>query len=164
MQPRAHALLLAAVLLSLVPADQAPAQRTPVLRDVKVVQVEPTVEAKPEKVKEDFAPTVAQDMLRNALKYSGFEIGESPISAHIVLEEFSSGSAAKRMLVGFGSGRSTVAGRLVLLDAEKKELASVPIKTRGDVMFSAYQSGDAQRKQATSSFEQKLIEEIARLK
>jgi len=31
-------------------------------------------------------------------------------------------------------------------------------------MFSSYRSGNTRRTQATSSFEQKLIEEIARLK
>ena len=70
-------------------------------------------------------------MLRNALKNSGFEIGELPVSAHILLEEFTAGSKAKRIMVGFGLGRSTVAGRLVFLDAEKKELANVPLKVRG---------------------------------
>lgn len=164
MSPRTHALLFAVVFLPLVQPCQVSGQGTPVLKDVKVVQVEPTVVPNPDKVKQEGAPTAAQDMLRNALKQSGFEIGESPISAHIVLEEFSSGSTAKRMLVGFGSGRSTVAGRLVFVDAEQKELANIPIKTRGDYWLSSYQSGGTQQKQASSSFERKLIEEIARLK
>ena len=90
------------------------AQGTAVLKDVKVVQVEPTRVANPAKVKDETAPNAAEGMLRSALTSSGFEIGESPIRAHIVLEEYSSGSKAKRMLVGFGSGRSTVAGRLIL--------------------------------------------------
>ena len=38
-------------------------------------------------------------------------VEEAPIRAHIVLDEFSSGSTAKRLLVGFGSGRSTVEGK-----------------------------------------------------
>lgn len=164
MQPRVRSLLLAVALPSLVLAQQGLAQHTPVLRDVKVVQVEQTLVANPAKVKDETAPNTAENMLRSALTSSGFEAGESPIRAHLVLEEYSSGSTAKRMLVGFGSGRSTVAGRLIFTDADQKELASVPLKVRGNFMFSSYQSGDTQRKQATSSFEKKLIEEIARLK
>jgi hypothetical protein len=164
MHLKRHVLPFAVALLSMVWPTQADAQGTAVLRDLKVVLVEATVVANPDKVKEDGAPAATEDMLRNALKNSGFEIGESPVSAHILLEEFTSGSKAKRIMVGLGSGRSTVAGRLVFLDAGKQELANVPIKARGDLMFSSYQSGSTQRKQATSSFEQKLLEAIASLK
>jgi len=135
-----------------------------VLRDVKIVQVEPTLVANPAKVKDEAAPNTAENMLRSALTSSGFEIGESPIRAHLLLEEFSSGSTAKRVLVGFGSGRSTVAGRLIFTNADQKELASIPLKVRGNFMFSSYDSSGQQRKEAVSSFEKKLIEEIARLK
>jgi Domain of unknown function (DUF4410) len=135
-----------------------------ILRDVKVVQVTTTVVANPDKVKEESAPAAVQEMLQRALRTSNFEVGDAPISAHIVLEEFSSGSTAKRMLVGFGSGRSTVAGRLVFCDAEGKELANVKIKSRGELMFSSYQGDGTQRKQAVSSFERTLAQEIAKLK
>lgn len=139
-------------------------QRVTILRDVKTIQVKPTVVANPDKVKEDFAPTLVADMLRNVLRDSNFEVADAPVSAHLVLEEFSSGSTAKRVLVGFGSGRSTVAGRLVIQDSENKELASVRIRVRGNLMFSGYQGDNTQRRQASNAFEQKLMEEIARLK
>jgi hypothetical protein len=164
MQPRVHTLRVALALLSLVLPQQVLAQSTPVLRDVKIVQVEPTLVANPAKVKDEAAPNTAENMLRSALTSSGFEIGESPIRAHLLLEEFSSGSTAKRVLVGFGSGRSTVAGRLIFTNADQKELASIPLKVRGNFMFSSYDSSGQQRKEAVSSFEKKLIEEIARLK
>jgi hypothetical protein len=139
-------------------------QRAAILRDVTVVQVNPTVVNDPSKVKEEFAANLVEASLRNALLNSNFEVGESPIRAHIVLEEFSSGSLAKRFIVGFGAGRSTVAGRLIFQDQDGSELANVPIRVRGSLLFSAYQGGNTQRRQATSSFDQKLIEEIARLK
>ena len=139
-------------------------QRVRILQDVKVIQVNPTVVPNPQKVKEDFAPTVVEDSLRNALRNANFEVGDASIRAHIVLDEFSSGNAAKRMLVGFGSGRSTVDGRLILADAEGKELANVRIRVRGSLLWSGYQGSNTQRRQATNSFDQRLMEEIARLK
>jgi hypothetical protein len=148
----------------LIVASSASAQRATILRDVKTVQVNATVVPNPEKIKEDFAPNVVADSLRNALKMSNFEVGDAPMRAHIVLEEFTSGSTAKRVLVGFGAGRSTVAGRLVFSDAQGKELYSVPVKVRGNLLFSGYQGGNTQRRQATAAFDQKLIEEIARIK
>lgn len=154
------ALAAALVLLAAFPTG---AQRARVLRDVKIIQISPTVVANPDKVKEDFAPTLVEDSLRNALRNANFEIGEAPLKAHIVLEEFSSGNAAKRLLVGFGSGRSTVEGRLVIQDASG-ELANVRMRVRGNFLFSGYQGGNTQRRQATNAFDQKLAEEIARLK
>jgi hypothetical protein len=158
-----RALLLTMTFLLCVAAD-ASAQRARVLRDVKAIQVDPTVVANPDKVKEDFAPTLVEDSLRNALRDANFEIGEAPVRAHVVLDEFSSGSTAKRMLVGFGAGRSTVEGRLVFQDAGGQELASVKIRVRGELLWSGYQGGNTQRRQATNAFEQRLTEEIARLK
>ena len=140
------------------------AQRARILKDIKTIQVNSTVVNKPDKVKEDFAPTLIEDSLRNALKDSNFEVGEAPIRAHIVLDEFSSGSTAKRFLVGFGAGRSTVDGRLVFQNEKGEELASVRLKVRGNLLFGGYQGGNTQRRQATNAFEQRLIEEIARLK
>jgi hypothetical protein len=137
-----------------------------VLKDVKQIKVEDTVVAKKEKVKEDFAPNLMTDSLRNTLRNSNFEVVDSgaPVRAHIVLNEFSSGSAAKRLMVGMGSGRSTVDANLVLQDESGKELANVHIRVRGNLMWSGYQGGNTQRRQATNSFEQRLAEEIARLK
>jgi hypothetical protein len=140
-------------------------QRAAILRDVKAVQVNATVVANPEKVKEDFAANLMQNSLRNALRNANFETPETaPIRAHIVLDEFSSGSTAKRFVVGFGAGRSTVDGRLVFQDETGKELANVRIRVRGNLAWSAYQGGNRQRAQATNAFDQRLSEEIARLK
>ncbi len=134
------------------------------LAGVKTVQVDPTVVPKAEKVKEEHAPNQVTDSLRNALKDTNFEIGEAPIRAHIVLDEFTSGSMAKRFMVGFGAGRSTIDCRLVIQDASGKELASRRIRVRGNLLFSPYQGDNTQRRQAVSSFEQRLIEEIEKLK
>lgn len=141
------------------------AQRSMVLRDVGAVQVDPTVIANADKVKEEFAAVLMQDSLRNAFRSSNFDTPASaPIRAHIVLHEFSSGSQTKRLLVGMGAGRSTVDGSLVIQDAEGKELANVKIRVRGNLAWSSYQGGNTQRAQATNSFDRRLIEEIARLK
>jgi hypothetical protein len=141
------------------------AQRAAVLRDVKAIQVDPTVVADPDRVEEDFAANLMQDSLRNALRNANFETPESAtVKAHIVLDEFSSGSKTKRILVGLGAGRSTVDGRLVFQDAGGRELANVRIRVRGNLAWSSYQGSDRQRAQATNSFDRKLMEEIARLK
>ena len=139
-------------------------QRIALLRDVKIIQVEPTVVSNPAKVKEDFAANLVRDSLTNALKRANFDIGEAPMRAHMTLDEFTSGSVAKRFVVGFGAGRSTVSGRLIFQDADGKEIANIPIKVRGQLLFSAYQGGDTQRQQATTSFERTLLEQIEKLK
>jgi hypothetical protein len=106
-----------------------------------------------------------QDSLRNALRNANFETPESgTLRAHIVLDEFSSGSKTKRLLVGMGAGRSTVDGRLVIQDALGKELANIKIRVRGNLAWNAYQGANTQRSQATNSFDRRLMEEIARLK
>jgi hypothetical protein len=93
-----------------------------------------------DKVKADFAPVLMQDALGNALRDSNFETPESaPIRAHIVLDEFTSGSAAKRFVVGMGAGRSTVDGRLVIQGEDGKELANTRIRVWGKLAWSAYQ-------------------------
>jgi uncharacterized protein DUF4410 len=142
------------------------AQSSQLLKGVKQIAVEDTIVGNKEKVKEDFAPALVADSLRNALKGSNFEVVESgaAVRSHVVLDEFSSGSAAKRFVVGLGAGRSTVAGRLVFQDQTGKELANIPIRVRGNLAWSSYQGGNTQRRQATNSFEQRLSEEIARLK
>jgi uncharacterized protein DUF4410 len=142
----------------------AQAQTSKPLAGVKTIQVDPTVVPEAGKVKEEHAPNQVADSLRNALKDANFEIGEAPIRAHIVLDEFTSGSTAKRFMVGFGAGRSTVDCRLVLQDSDGKELASRRIRVRGNLIFSPYQGNNTQRRQAVSSFEQRLLEEIETLK
>jgi hypothetical protein len=160
-----HLLATAILLVSVIAITNAQ-QRQAILRGVKTIQIEPTIVSQPQKVKEDYAPTIVQDALRNALRDANFEVVEepAPIRAHMVLDEFSSGSAAKRLVVGFGAGRSTVSARLVFQDADGKELVNVPIKVRGNLLFSSYQGGNNQRRQATAAFDQRLTEEIARLR
>lgn len=160
---RARVLTLTMVLAGLVLSAEVAGQRAHVLRDIKAIQVDPTVINNPDKVKEDFAPALMEDSLRNALSNANFEVTESDVRAYIALDEFSSGSTAKRFLVGFGAGRSTVDGRLIFKDS-KGELANVRIRVRGNLLFGGYQGANTQRRQATNSFEQKLQEEIARLK
>ena len=110
----------------------AQAQTPKPLAGVKTIQVDPTVVPEAGKVKEEYAPNQVADSLRNALKDANFEIGEAPIRAHIVLDEFTSGSTAKWFMVGFGAGRSTVDCRLVLQDSDGKELVSRRIRVRGE--------------------------------
>jgi hypothetical protein len=154
--------LLVLTVVVVMVASVAHAQKP--LAGVKTVQVDPTVVPKAEAVKEEHAPNQVADSLRNALRNANFEIGEAPVRAHIVLDEFTSGSMAKRFVVGFGAGRSTIDCRLVLQDADGKELASKRIRVRGNLIFSPYQGDNTQRRQAVSSFEQRLIEEIEKLK
>lgn len=135
------------------------------LRDAKTVQVDATVVAKPANVKEASAPNLVQDSLRAALRNANVDVAESaPIRAHIVLDEFTSGSAAKRFMIGFGAGRSTIDCHLVLQDADGKELANVPIRVRGNLVWSPYQGNNTQRRQAVNSFDQRILEEIEKMK
>jgi hypothetical protein len=136
-----------------------------VLANVRRIQIDPTVIAQPEKVKDSLAANLVRFDLRAAVRDAYLEEGDSPIRAHIVLDEFSRESTAKR-LIGFGTGRSTstVDGRLVIQDASGKELASVKIHVRGSVAFSPDEGYNPQGHQPTSDFEKRLLEEIERLK
>lgn len=146
-------------------AQSAPAPTSAPLRDVKAIQVESTVVANPEQVKEASAPNLVQDSLKNAFRSANIEIADSaPVKAHIVLDEFSSGSTAKRVLIGMGAGRSTVTCHLVIVGADGKELSNTKIHVRGNLVWSPYQGNNTQRRQAVTSFEQKLLEEIERMK
>ena len=49
------------------------------------------------------------------------------------LKEFTSGSAAKRFIVGFGAGRATIIADLVIRDASGKPIARKNIKTNGQL-------------------------------
>ena len=156
---------LCLMLASLAVAVEKPKGEKPkLLEGVKVVQVDPTVIAKPENVKEDHAANQVADSLKRAFRDADFEIGDSPIRAHIVLNEFTSGSTAKRFMIGMGAGRSTVDCNLVIQDAEGKELYNKKIRVRGNLAWSSYQGGDTQRRQAVNSFEQRILEEIEGLK
>src|SRR5215469_14399511 len=116
-----------------VQAQNSGLQRSAILRDVKSVKVEATVVPNADMVKDTSAPNLVQDSLRNAFRSANIEVADSaPIRAHIVLDEFTSGSTAKRFVVGFGAGRSTVDCRLVVQDADGKELSNVKIRVRGN--------------------------------
>lgn len=144
--------------------DKAPASPG-ILHGVKAVQVEPTVVPNPAKVKEAYAPNLVQDSLRSALRNAGFEVADSaPVRAHVVLDAFTSGSTAKRALIGFGAGRSAVACHLVLKDASGNELANTKIRVRGSLVLSPYQGNNTQRRQAMSSLDQRFLEEIEKMK
>jgi len=140
------------------------AQTSGPLKDVKMIQVDSTIVSNHIKVKEPAAPNLVQDILKNAIRTANIEIGEAPIRAHVVLDEFTSGSTAKRVLIGLGAGRSTVTCRLVIQNAEGKEIANTKIHVRGNLAYSPYEGNNTQRRQAVSSLEQKLLEEIERLK
>jgi len=157
--------LCLALMVYKVSAQNNEPQPSAPLRDVKTIQVEPTVVPNAEKVKDPSAPNLVQDSLKNALRIANIEIAENaPVRAHIVLDEFTSGSMAKRFWVGMGAGRSAVTCRLVLQDSSGKELANTKIHVRGNLAFSPYQGNNTQRRQAVSSFEQRLLEEIERMK
>ena len=164
MRLRTSVAVAVVVSLLLVAGALAAEKTAKVLAGVKTVQVEETVVPNPSKVKEDHAANQVMDSLKRALRDADIEVGEAPIRAHLVLDEFTSGSMAKRFMVGFGAGRSTVDCRLVFTDASGKELFSKRIRVRGNLIFSPYQGDNTQRRQAVNSFEQKLIEEIEGLK
>jgi hypothetical protein len=136
-----------------------------VLENVTKIQVGPTIIAQPEKVKDAMAANLVRFDLRAALRDALFEEGSSPIRAHFVLDEYSPESTTKR-LMGFGTGRSinTVDGKLVIQDADGKELASVKIHVHGSVGSSPADGNNTQGRQPTSDFERRLLEEIERLK
>jgi hypothetical protein len=135
-----------------------------ILENVKTIQVDPTVIPNPDKVKDAAAADHVQESLRGALRRADFEIGESPVRAHIVLDEVTSGNFAQRFVIGFGAGRSTVAGHVVFVDGAGKEIANVRIRVRGSLAWGAYQGGKTQGREASNSFEQRLFEEIKKLK
>jgi hypothetical protein len=153
---------LAAVLglfLVCLPAKAGP------LTGVKAVQVDPTQVPDPGKVKETWAANWIHDQLAAALQQTGFQAGDAPIHAWVVLDEFTSGSTAKRVLVGMGAGRSSITATIVFQDtASSKQIASTKIHVRGSLIFSPYEGGNTQTRQAENSFEQKAVEEIEKLK
>ena len=136
-----------------------------VLENVRKIQVDPTVIEQPGKVKDAVAASLVRYDLRAAVRDALLEEGDSPIRAHIVLDEFSSEGTAKR-LMDFGTGRSirTVEGTLVVLGAGGKELASVRIHFRGSIAFDPAEGNPGQGRQPASEFEQRLLQEIERLK
>lgn len=134
------------------------------LTGVKAIQVDPTVVSNSERVKEAWAANWVHDKLVAALQETGFQTGDAPIHANIVLDEFTSGSMAKRFLVGLGAGRSSITANMILEDASGKHLSATRIHVRGALIFSPYEGGNTQTRQAENSFQQKLVEEIEKLK
>jgi Domain of unknown function (DUF4410) len=161
MRSRFVKILLAAVIAMLMAGA---AQARGPLAGVKTVQVDDTVVGNEKKVKETQGPNQVADSLRMALRNADFEIGDAPVRAHIVLDEFTSGNQAERSLVGFGAGRSTIDCRLVIQDAQGKELANAKIHVHGRLLGSPESGGNTQRRQAMNAFEQRLLEEIEKLK
>jgi hypothetical protein len=157
----AQALFVSTLLTAVALSAQQPA---PALHDVKAVQVQPTVVANPDKVKEQDAAALVQDSLKDALSHARIEVADgAPVRAHVVLDEFTAGSAAKRMTVGFGSGRASIACHLVLEDVSGKELANVPIHVRSEMAFNGYKGNGREKHEVLSSLDHKLAEEIAKL-
>ena len=134
------------------------------LVNVKTVQIDPTIVPNPVKVKVEGANSLMEDSLRGALQAANFEIGDSPIRAHLVLDAFNSGSTTERVLFGgYGAGRSTLDTHLVISDGGR-EVASVRIRVHGNFAFASYEGGSAQSRQAEKSFQKRLLEEIKKLK
>jgi hypothetical protein len=136
-----------------------------VLESVGKIQVDPTVIEQPDKVKGAAAANLVRYDLRAAVRDALFEEGDSPIRAHIVLDEYLPEGSAKR-LTGVGTGRSirTVEGRLVIQDGNGKELASIKLHVHGSVASSPADGNNTQGRQPSSDFERRLLEEIERLK
>ena len=67
-------------------------------------------------------------------------------------------------MIGMGAGRSSVTCHVVFQDAAGKEISNTKIHVRGNLAWSPYQGNNTQRRQAVSSFEQKILEEIERMK
>jgi hypothetical protein len=135
------------------------------LAEIKTVQVDATEVPDPSKVKNDWAANWVHDQLVGSLQQTGFQVGDSPVHAKIILQQFSSGNTAGRVTIGLGTGRSSITGTLVFTDVPNaKQLSSAVIHVRGSLKFSPDEGGNTQRKQAENSFEQILVEEIEGLK
>jgi len=157
--------LCLALLVCKVGAQTITPPSGPPLRGVKTIQVDPTIVPNPDTVKDSAAPNLVLDSLKNAIRAANIEIGESAsVRAHIVLDEFTGGSTAKRVLIGMGAGRSAVTCHLVVQDAAGNELSNTKIHVRGNLAFSPYEGNDTQQRQAVNSFEQKLRDELERMK
>ena len=130
------------------------------MRDIKVIRVDATIVAladHSQKVDET-APNLIQDNVRSAVRNAGFEVSDSPVSVHFVLEDFSSGSIARRWVVGFGAGRSSITGHLILQGPDGKELANGRLHVNG--ALDPYQKDGTQRREAFSRLQQAVLEQL----
>jgi hypothetical protein len=136
-----------------------------VLEKASKIQVDPTVVEHAEKVDDNLAANLVRYNLRAAIRDAHLEEGASPIRVHMVLDEFSSESPARRV-IGAGTGRNvcTVNGTLVFEDAAGRELATVKIHVRGSVVSAQGDGGNADGRQVTSDLERRFLEEIEKLK
>ena len=137
-----------------------------VLEKVTTIQVDPTVVTNPDKVKDPAAPNLLRFNLRAAVAQAHFQEGNSPVRIHIVLDEFSSSNGKVKRVLNLGSSKTDnfVDGKLVVQDASGKQLATREIHFHGNVGLNPDDNADPQRRQATSEFEQLLIDELVRLK
>lgn len=139
-----------------------------VLENITRIQVDPTVVEHPDKIDDEIAPSLVRYNLRAAIHSAHIEEGASPIRAHIVLDGFSSESTTRRVLLDMGSGQDlcTVDGRLVIVDAEGKELANIRIHVRGRAVFADAEANPvfADGRKANSDLERRLLREIEALK
>ena len=157
-----------AILLALGSASLPQAEHTnPIapLREIKEIQVLPTVINDAKKATNPDAAAMTEKALRRAILVNELQVAESaPMKARVILDEFSGGSFAKRFVIGYGAGRSTVDCRIELLDQSQNEIASVRVRVRGDITWGAYQGKTTQTKQAVNKFEQALMDEIEKWK
>lgn len=157
----------ALLILCLISPSLSHAQQssTRPLRDVKAVQIEPTILANPNKAKDPAAAETVERSLRRALLINEFQPADlSPSKVHIVINEFTGGSFAKRFVVGFGAGSSTVDCDLIITGEDGKQLASSHVRVRGDIMYGPYQGNAKQKAQALNKLEQALSGAIEKWK
>jgi hypothetical protein len=82
----------------------------------------------------------------------------------MVLQEFTSGSTARRVLVGAGPGHCTVACQLGLQDASAEELPSKKIRVRDGLALNSYRGNNALRRRPTSSLDRRFLVQIEKVK
>lgn len=135
------------------------------LKEVTQIQIVPTVINDSKKIDNPDAVPIVEKALRRAILANELQVAESaPVKARIVLDEFSGGNFAKRFLIGYGAGRSTVDCRIQLLNQSQDEIASVRVRVRGDMAWGAYQGNATQTKLAVNKFDQALMDDIEKWK
>jgi hypothetical protein len=137
-----------------------------ILDKITTIQVDPTVVTNPDRVKDPAAPNLLRFNLRAAITQAKVHEGNSPVRIHIVLDEFSSSNGKVKRVLNLGASKTdnVVDGKLVIQDASGKLLASREIHFHGNVGLNPDDNADPQHRQATSEFEQLLIDELQRLK
>jgi len=141
----------------------AVAQEAPALRGVGAVKVLSTEIPKPKEVKVQGSAVAAEDALREALKASEIEItNDARVRAHLVLDKISVVGSPRRRLLGIASGRSSVQGRLVLQDADGKELLNKKLNAENSILSDPGFTSEAEN--LMSELRRKIQEEIARQK